>query len=279
MSAILDLSHLVTSAFVCHKVSAHHQFANSTYFTTSALVLKFSAFFTIVRTVVTSLYQQKTSIQKRNFLCVIKNHSVRFCWFFWAITNITIQNVIQTGSRPVWSRARSRAIGARSWAVWSWAGSWTVWARSRAVWSWAGSWAVWAWSRAVWSWARSRAVWSWAGSRAVWSRAWSRAVWSWSWIHAEWEITISKIAAIAVTPVSWRSGASFERIISGATIGISDWFWDLDIPTWTKSATRDIAKQSSGWCILSWQFCFTFTISSGVFSITPSIGITLAVAI
>ena len=35
-------SHLVASAFVCHKVNAHHQFANSTYFTTSALVLKFS---------------------------------------------------------------------------------------------------------------------------------------------------------------------------------------------------------------------------------------------
>ena len=38
------LSHLVASVFVCHKVSAHHQFANGTYFTTSALVLKFSAF-------------------------------------------------------------------------------------------------------------------------------------------------------------------------------------------------------------------------------------------
>ena len=35
---------VVASAFVCHKVSAHHQFVNSTYFTTSALVLKFSAF-------------------------------------------------------------------------------------------------------------------------------------------------------------------------------------------------------------------------------------------
>ena len=34
----------VASAFVCHKVSAHHQFTNGTYFTTSALVLKFSAF-------------------------------------------------------------------------------------------------------------------------------------------------------------------------------------------------------------------------------------------
>ena len=37
----------VASAFVCHKVSAHHQFANGTYFTTSALVLKFSAFFVL----------------------------------------------------------------------------------------------------------------------------------------------------------------------------------------------------------------------------------------
>ena len=40
-----DLIHLVASAFACHKVSAHHQFANGTYFTASALVLKFSAFF------------------------------------------------------------------------------------------------------------------------------------------------------------------------------------------------------------------------------------------
>ena len=47
MSVNVDsgLSHLVTSAFVCHKVIAHHQFTNGTYFTTSALVLKFSAFF------------------------------------------------------------------------------------------------------------------------------------------------------------------------------------------------------------------------------------------
>ena len=35
---------MVASVFVCHKVSAHHQFANGTYFITSALVLKFSAF-------------------------------------------------------------------------------------------------------------------------------------------------------------------------------------------------------------------------------------------
>ena len=35
----------VTSALVLHKVRAHHQFTNGTYFTTSALVLKFSAFF------------------------------------------------------------------------------------------------------------------------------------------------------------------------------------------------------------------------------------------
>ena len=35
----------MASAFVCHKVSANHQFANGTYFITSALVLKFSAFF------------------------------------------------------------------------------------------------------------------------------------------------------------------------------------------------------------------------------------------
>ena len=35
----------MASAFVFHKVSAHHQFANGTYFTSSALVLKFSAFF------------------------------------------------------------------------------------------------------------------------------------------------------------------------------------------------------------------------------------------
>ena len=34
---------LVTSAFVGHIVSAHHQFANGTYFTSSALVLKFSS--------------------------------------------------------------------------------------------------------------------------------------------------------------------------------------------------------------------------------------------
>ena len=51
LSAILvfqspsDLSHLVASAFVFHKVSAHHQFSKGTYFTTSALVLKFLAFF------------------------------------------------------------------------------------------------------------------------------------------------------------------------------------------------------------------------------------------
>ena len=37
-----DLSHLVASAFACHKVSAHHQFANGTYFIASASVLKFS---------------------------------------------------------------------------------------------------------------------------------------------------------------------------------------------------------------------------------------------
>ena len=37
-------SHLVTSALVCHEESVHHQIANSTFFTTSALVLKFSAF-------------------------------------------------------------------------------------------------------------------------------------------------------------------------------------------------------------------------------------------
>ena len=35
----------MASAFACHKVSAHHQFANGTYFTASALVLKFLAFF------------------------------------------------------------------------------------------------------------------------------------------------------------------------------------------------------------------------------------------
>ena len=55
MSAILvfysssDLSDLVASAFACHKMSAHHQFANGTYFTASALVLKFSAFFQYLR--------------------------------------------------------------------------------------------------------------------------------------------------------------------------------------------------------------------------------------
>ena len=38
----------VASALVCHKVSAHYQFTNGTCFTTSALVLKFSAFFVIV---------------------------------------------------------------------------------------------------------------------------------------------------------------------------------------------------------------------------------------
>ena len=38
----------MASVFVCHKVSAHHQFVNDTYFTTSALVLKFSAFFIII---------------------------------------------------------------------------------------------------------------------------------------------------------------------------------------------------------------------------------------
>ena len=66
MSAILvfespgDLSHLVASAFVFHKVSAHHQFANGTYFTTSALVLKFSAFSLLSRQV--SLRSTKTTI-------------------------------------------------------------------------------------------------------------------------------------------------------------------------------------------------------------------------
>ena len=34
----------MASAFVCHMVSAHHQFANGTYFITIPLVLKFSAF-------------------------------------------------------------------------------------------------------------------------------------------------------------------------------------------------------------------------------------------
>ena len=40
----VNVSYLVTSAWVCHKASVHHQIANSTFFTTSALVLKCSAF-------------------------------------------------------------------------------------------------------------------------------------------------------------------------------------------------------------------------------------------
>ena len=42
--SIGDLSQLVASAFFYLKGSAHHQFVNGTYFATSALVLKFSAF-------------------------------------------------------------------------------------------------------------------------------------------------------------------------------------------------------------------------------------------
>ena len=37
----------MTTALAFHKASALHKFANSTYFITSALVLKFSAFFTL----------------------------------------------------------------------------------------------------------------------------------------------------------------------------------------------------------------------------------------
>ena len=40
----VNVSHMVTFALACHKASVHYQIANSTFFTTSALVLKFSAF-------------------------------------------------------------------------------------------------------------------------------------------------------------------------------------------------------------------------------------------
>ena len=43
----VNVSHLVTSALVCNKASVRYQIANSTFFTTSALVLKFSAFLNI----------------------------------------------------------------------------------------------------------------------------------------------------------------------------------------------------------------------------------------
>ena len=45
LSVTVNVSNFGT--LVCHKVSADHQFANGTYLTTSALVLKFSAFFIV----------------------------------------------------------------------------------------------------------------------------------------------------------------------------------------------------------------------------------------
>ena len=46
-------------AYDGHKVSAHHKFANGTYFISSALVLKFSAFFLIKKVV----YADKASFE------------------------------------------------------------------------------------------------------------------------------------------------------------------------------------------------------------------------
>ena len=59
----------MASAFVCHKVSANHQFANGTYFTTSALVLKFSAFFENLFTFFSCLFTifQKMSASQTHF--------------------------------------------------------------------------------------------------------------------------------------------------------------------------------------------------------------------
>ena len=42
--SLFSFCHLLTSTLVCHKASAHLKFANSTFFATSAWVLKFSAF-------------------------------------------------------------------------------------------------------------------------------------------------------------------------------------------------------------------------------------------